>query len=128
MPFCQNNPEKSYTEKKAKHIPSGYAWCTTCSFDATKNKRNFYRGEHCIERFCKNIRELAVEINCEEKEMILLNDKENKSHEKQKICHICKKSFVLMKMRKMNLNYNAKSEIIVITTENLEELLIVFAI
>ena len=33
-----------------------------------------------------------------------------------------------MKMRKMNLNYNAKSEIIVITTENLEELLIVFAI
>ena len=69
-----------------------------------------------------------MEINYEEKEMILLNDKENKSHEKQKICHICKKSFVLMKMRKMNLNYNAKSEIIVITTENLEELLIVFAI
>ena len=23
MPFCQNNPEKSYTEKKAKYIPSG---------------------------------------------------------------------------------------------------------
>ena len=21
---CQNNPEKSYTEKKAKHRPSGY--------------------------------------------------------------------------------------------------------
>ena len=42
MPCCQNNPEKSYTEKKAKHTPSGYAWCTTCSFDATKSKRNFY--------------------------------------------------------------------------------------
>ena len=23
MPFCKNNPEKSYTEKKAKYIPSG---------------------------------------------------------------------------------------------------------
>ena len=38
-----------------------------------------------------------------------------------------KKSFVLMKMRKMNLNYTKKSQIIVITLENLEELLIVFA-
>ena len=69
-----------------------------------------------------------METNYEEKEMILLNDKENKPYEKQKICHICKKSFVLMKRRKMILNYNAKSEIIVITTENLEKLLIVFAI
>ena len=42
MPCCQNNPEKSYTEKKAKYTPSGYAWCATCSFDATKSKRNFY--------------------------------------------------------------------------------------
>ena len=25
---CQNNPEKSYTEKKAKHIPSGYSIVT----------------------------------------------------------------------------------------------------
>ena len=39
-----------------------------------------------------------------------------------------KKSFVMMKMKKMNLNYTKKLEIIVITQENLEELLIVFAI
>ena len=39
-----------------------------------------------------------------------------------------KKNLVLMKMVKMHLNYTIKSEIIVITGENLEELLIVFAI
>ena len=39
-----------------------------------------------------------------------------------------KKNFVLMKMRKVNLNYTTKSEIIVITLENLEEFLIIFAI
>ena len=30
---CQNNPEKSYTEKKAKHKPPGYSLVTCCSFD-----------------------------------------------------------------------------------------------
>ena len=26
----QNNLEKSYTERKAKHEPSGYSWITCC--------------------------------------------------------------------------------------------------
>ena len=29
----QNNPEKSYTEKKAGHEPSGWAMFTRCLFD-----------------------------------------------------------------------------------------------
>ena len=29
----QNHPEKSYTQKKAKHEPSGWAMLTRCSFD-----------------------------------------------------------------------------------------------
>ena len=37
---CQNNLEKSYTEKKAKHIPSGYSLVTCCSYDKLKNKEN----------------------------------------------------------------------------------------
>ena len=40
---CQNNLENSYTEKKVKHKPSGYAWCSICLFDETKNRRYFYR-------------------------------------------------------------------------------------
>ena len=39
-----------------------------------------------------------------------------------------KKNFVLMKMKKVNLNFIIKSEIIAITLRNLDELLIVFAI
>ena len=46
----------------------------------------------------------------------------------KKFVTYAKKSLVLMKMIKMDLNYTVKSEIIVITLENLEELLIVFAI
>ena len=45
---CQNNLTKSYTEKKAKHTPSGYSWITCCSIDASKNERGYYRGEDCI--------------------------------------------------------------------------------
>ena len=36
MHSCQNNPEKSYAEKKTKHTTSGYLIFTSCSFDATK--------------------------------------------------------------------------------------------
>ena len=42
---CQNNPEKSYAEKKAVHKPSGYSLVTCCSFDKSKNERKYYRGE-----------------------------------------------------------------------------------
>ena len=89
MRSCKYNPENSYTEKKFKHKPSGYAWCSICSFDDTKNKRYFYRGKDCIEKFCKDLKELGTEIiNFEEKEMIPLTNKEIKSYEKQKVCHI----------------------------------------
>ena len=51
-----------------------------------------YRGKDCIEKFCKDFKELGMEIiNFEEKEMISLTNKEIKSCEKQKVCHICKK-------------------------------------
>ena len=36
MHSCQNNPEKSYTEKKIQHIPSSYSLFANCSFDETK--------------------------------------------------------------------------------------------
>ena len=51
---CQNNPEKSYTEKKPIHEPSGRAMFTSCSFDEKENKLNYYRGKDCIEKLCKN--------------------------------------------------------------------------
>ena len=51
MHSCQKNPEKSYTEKKTKHTPSGYSLFTNCSFDAMKNKPDCYKGENCVESF-----------------------------------------------------------------------------
>ena len=51
-----------------------------------------------------------------------------KFFEEQKNATYAKKSFVMMKIKKINLNYTKKLEIIVILQENLEELLIAFAI
>ena len=57
---CQSNPEKSYTEKKAIHEPSGWAMFTRCSFDKKENKLNYYRGKDCIEKLCKKLKEGAT--------------------------------------------------------------------
>ena len=37
----QNNPENSYTQRKAKHEPSGYTFSLICSFDEKKTVANF---------------------------------------------------------------------------------------
>ena len=94
IPSCKNNPENSYTEKKIKYKHLGYAWSLIFSFDNAKSKHYFYRGEDCIEKFCKDLKELGTEIiNFFKKEMILLSNKDIKSYEKQNVCHICKKEF-----------------------------------
>ena len=49
----QNNPGKSYTEKKARHEPSGRSIFIKCSFDKKKKKLNYYRGKDGIEKLCK---------------------------------------------------------------------------
>ena len=88
MHSCQSNSEKSCTEKKTKHTPSGNSLFTLfiCSFDSAENKLDCYRGKDCMERFCKDLRDHAMKIiNYEEKEIIPLIDKESKSHKKNLI-------------------------------------------
>ena len=63
----QNNPEKSYTEKKARHEPSGWSMFIRCSFDEKKKKLNYYRGKDYIEKICKKFKKCAVEIIKREK-------------------------------------------------------------
>ena len=53
---CHNNPKKSSTTKINKHSPSGYSLFTQCSFDATKNKVDCYKGKDCMKRFCKDLK------------------------------------------------------------------------
>ena len=74
MHSCQNNCEKSYTEKKTKHTPSGYLLFTNCSFDLAENKLDCYKGEGGMERFCKDLREHVMKVISYEKKMILLTD------------------------------------------------------
>ena len=91
---CKNNPNESYTERKAKHEPSGYSSSLISSFDSKENKHNVYRGRDCIKSFCSDLKELGMKIiNYEEKYMIPLIDNENKFYGEQKECHICKKEF-----------------------------------
>ena len=76
----------------------------------------------CIDKFCKDLNELGTEIiNFEEKEIIPLINKEIKSYEKQKVCHICKEKFSNYKNKKKVRDHCHY-------IKNLEELLIVNAI
>ena len=125
---CQNSSEKSYTEKKAVHRPSGYSLITCCSFDKSKNERKYYRGNDCMKIFCGDLKEQANEIiNYEKKEMIPLTDKKNGLMKIRKVVIYVKKNFVLIKTMK-NLKQSKKSEIIVIIQENIEDQLIVIVI
>ena len=47
---CQNNPDKSYTERKAIHEPCGYSLDLVSSFDSKVNKHSFYRGKERTKR------------------------------------------------------------------------------
>ena len=51
---CQNNTEKSYTGKKARHEPSVWPMFIRPSFDKKEIKLDYYRGKDCIEISCGN--------------------------------------------------------------------------
>ena len=53
---CQNNPKKSYTEKIARHEPSGWSMFKKCSFNEKENKLDYYREKDCIEILCKKFK------------------------------------------------------------------------
>ena len=60
MNTCYNNPEKSSITKINKHTPSGCLLFTNCSFDATKNKLDYYRSKNCMKNVCLDLREHAT--------------------------------------------------------------------
>ena len=80
---CQNNPNKSYTERKGIHEPCGHSLDLICSFDSKEDKK-----------------ELGTKVvNYEQKEMTPLTD-ENRYYEEEKKCYICRKAFCCDKKRK----------------------------
>ena len=59
--YC-NNPDLSSTTKINHHVPYGYSIYTNWSFDKSQNKLSHYRGEDCMRRFCKDLRDHATKI------------------------------------------------------------------
>ena len=60
--------------------------------------------------------------------MMPLTDEEISFMKSKKNVVYAKKSFVVIKMREINLTYTKKLQITAVTLENLEELLIVFIV
>ena len=98
-----------------------------CVIDAIKNKLACYRSKDCMKIFCRGLKEYVTKISNHEKtEMIPLTNEEKKIHCRQKKnVTYAKKDLVLMMII---LKRITKSEIIVTTQENIEELLITFVI
>ena len=97
---CQNNPDLSSTTKINQHIPLGYSLYTNFSFDKSNNKLSYYRGEDCMKRFCKDLKDHATKIiNFKKKIMIPLTKEEEDDYNKENICYICKKEFNNDKVR-----------------------------
>ena len=104
-----SNLDKSHTEKKATHKLSGYSLVTSCSFDKSKKERKYYRGEHCMKLFCKDLKDQAMKIiNREMKEMIPLTGKEKETHENQKLSYICEQEFCMDKNNKKEFKLKQK--------------------
>ena len=97
---CYNNPDLSSTTKINQHIPSGYSIYTNCSFDKSNNKLSYYRGEDCMKRFCKDLKDHVTKIiDFKTKTMIPLTKEEEDNYNKENICYICKKDFNNDKVR-----------------------------
>ena len=97
MSTCQNNPNKSSTTKINKHTPSGYSIFTNCSSDESKNKISYYRGDDCMKKFCKDLKEHSTKIiNYEKKKMISLTTEEKYIIINKKYVIYVKKNLIIM--------------------------------
>ena len=74
----QNNPKTSYTEKKTIHEVCGYS--STLARSHAKSRHKSYRGKDCMDKFCKDLKTLAMKVtNYEKKEMRPLTQYEPKT-------------------------------------------------
>ena len=94
---CINNPNESSTTEVNKHTPSVYSLFTHCSFDESKNKLNYYRGDDSMKKFCKDLRKRATKIiNYEKKKMIPLTTEEKYTIMNKKYVTYVKKNLIIM--------------------------------
>ena len=71
----KNNPKNLSTTKVGKHISLAFTISTISSCKSVENKHDAYRGgKDCMKRFCKSLRDHAMEIiNFEKKKNEVIN-------------------------------------------------------
>ena len=97
---------KTVTQKEQPSINLQVGHCLQSIHLIIQKKKRFdyYRGIYCIKKWCENVKDRAMEIiNYNEEEMIPLTDEEIKCYKGQKVYHICKNSFVTMKIIKKRI-------------------------
>ena len=109
MQYCQNNPKNSYKKEKLSINLQDTHGVQYVHLIIQKTNATFI-GEKIIEKLCKDLKELGMEIiNFKKKEMIPLTNKDIKSYEKQNVCYIYVKNFfVMIKIKKVNMNFIIK--------------------
>ena len=94
MRSCQNNLKNLTQRKKLSIRLLVTHYLQVVHLIKQKNNLTVTEAKTVWKGFCKRLRDHVMKIiNYEEKEMILLTDKENKSYEMQKVCYIRKKIF-----------------------------------
>ena len=90
MPIKGNNTIKYNHGEKSIKMPFAIYADLECLLEKMSN----YRGDDCMKKFCKDLREHSTKIiNYEKKKMISLTTEEKVHYSKQKVCYICKKEF-----------------------------------
>ena len=90
----ENNDQNKSTIKINNHISCGYSMYTQCSFDNTKNKLDYYRGEDCMKKFADSLKDhVSIIINYEPKKLIKLIEEEYENHKNKIFFYICNKEF-----------------------------------
>ena len=78
-----------------KHIPSGWCVYSKFAYGDVNDPLKLYRGENCIEKFCKHLKQEVYRLYhmFPEKPMAPLTNKQWKEYKKMSRCHICYKPF-----------------------------------
>ena len=91
---CSNSSNQSHTKNDAYQKACGYS-TTVLKNHSKEINTAFTRGEDCLSKRCKELREKATELfNTKELPMTPLTHKQQKEHDKADKCHIWKRRFI----------------------------------
>ena len=92
---CSDNPDNPSNRKINQHVPSGFCVYSKFAYGEVENPLKLYRGEDCVEVFCKYIEEEAKRLYqmFPRKPMEKLTKDQWLEFNSATRCHICFKEF-----------------------------------